>query len=133
MIDSSYDARVDRYVKRCFPQYAVNIKFLKDSFSLCSVETVLMVAPDISEDQIPVLEQFMTNMAHYYNSLDEHVHFDYGFVPGSIDTNFDRMFSRREIYVSSMVKVTTHSTVSHLLAVFNKITDGYTGNQAGSK
>ncbi len=131
MIDSAYDARIDMFLKRCFPEYTIHINFEKDSFSLCSIETVLMVAPDISEEQIPILENFMTNMAIYYNSNNLPVRFDYGFVPGSIDTNFDRMFNRKEIYVSSLEKTTTDSRVISLLKVFNNITDAYISHASG--
>lgn len=125
MIDSAYDARIDLFVRRCFPEYTIRIKFMKDSFSLCSVESVVNVAPDISEEQLPVLEHFMTEMAIYYNSNNLHIRFDYGFVPGSIDTNFDRMFNRKVIYVTSLDKTTTHSRVIELLAIFNRVTDAY--------
>ncbi len=128
MIDSAYDARIDLYVKKCFPEHTIHIKFEKDSFTICSIEMALWVAPDISEDQLPVLEKFMTDMANYFNTMNIPIRFDHGFVPGSIDTNFDRMFKRKEIYVSSLEKSTTHSVTIDLISAFNKVTDSYIRN-----
>lgn len=133
MIDSAYDARIKKYLKKCFPEYKVTIKVGKDSLNLCSVEDVFMEAPDVSEDQIAVLEIFMVNMANYYCLNNEPVLFDYGFVPGSIETNFDRMFNRKEIYVTSLDKVTTHSSVIHLISVFNKVIYHYLVKTSASR
>ncbi len=122
MIDSANSARIDEYAKKCFPDYAVLIRFKGDTFSLCSIETVLMVAPDIEEDQLPVLEQFMVNMANYYALKRIPVTFEYGMIPGSVEMIYDKMFNRREIFVSSAEINVTHSRAIDLLLIFNKIT-----------
>jgi hypothetical protein len=133
MIDSAYDARIELYVKQCFPEYEIIVKFGKDSSTICSMEMVLWVAPDISENQFPVLEKFMTEVAHNYNKKGIHILFEYGFVPGSVDVTYDRMFNRDVIYVSSLERATTHSRTIDLLADFNKITDMYTNRHTTVK
>ncbi len=125
MIDSAYSSRVDRYIRKCYPDYTIRIQFEKDSFSLCSIEMVLFVAPDISADQIPVLKEFMINMAHYHNLNKEPVLLEYGIISGAVDVLYDRTFKRKEIFVHSLEKNVTHDTVIDLIAAFNKITYSY--------
>jgi hypothetical protein len=125
MIDSAEDARIEKYLKKCFPAYEIRIYYEGDSGSLCSMELAFWVADKISDDQWPKLEKFVSDVAHDFNSKGQHIYFDYGMIPGSIDNTYDRMFNRRVTYVSSLEKQTTHSRAIELITSFNKITESY--------
>lgn len=133
MIDSAYDARIETYLKKCFPAYQIRIFYEGDSGTLCSMELAFWVADELSEDQWPILEKFVTKVSHDFNSKGLHILFDYGYVPGSIDNNFDRMFNRSVIYVTSLEKQTTHSKAIELIGIFNSITDTYTNRDTHHK
>lgn len=130
MIDSAFDARTDRYLRRCFPEFTIHIQYDTDSFSLCSIETVLLVAPNISSNQLPVLERYMVTMANYYVSINEPVLFDYGMIPADLDDNYERMFNNKRIFVGSPDGADNHPRVNHLLMVFNNVTDSYLDRRA---
>jgi hypothetical protein len=132
MIDSAFDARIDRYLRRCFPEFTIEVQYEKDSFSLCSIETVLLVAANISADQTPLLEKYMVTMANYYVSHKEFVHFDYGIIPVDVDANYDRMFHNKLIYVGSPFGAENHPKVNYLFSVFNKVTDHYLNHSAAA-
>jgi hypothetical protein len=133
MIDSAFDARSDRYLRRCFPDYTIQIKYQKDTFELCSIETVLLVAPGITENQMVVLEGFMTTMANYYVSRNEPVYFDFGMIPADVDDYYNKMFRNKRIYVGSPVGSDIHPHVAQLFTVFNHVTDNYLDHRADSK
>jgi len=63
MIDSVTDARIDKYLEKCFPAYKIRVYYEGDSGSLCCMELALWLADEISDDQWPKPENFVTNVA----------------------------------------------------------------------
>jgi hypothetical protein len=133
MIDSADQARTEKYLRHCFPEFSFKIAYKKDSTQICSLETAFRIAPDADDNEFEQLEKFVQQVSTYYNIHHVHILFQYGLLPGDVDVMFDRTFNKKEIFISSGERNTTHQQTIELIAAFNKITDSYVRNKNRNK